>query len=246
MRTIYKTNESWVKARGIKEGLFQRILHADACLSDLDDTDAASPAKFIALHDWKSRLWNDFNYLCWFAETGWHYLFNGNNVESQRWRKYVDTFLKKEGQDNIEALAEIDQLLNPKQIKNSLFPGVEEFYSLLPAQKFYVSRNLPVVVYKYGQQLGFHDTYGKIDHKKEFTEHFVPNHPHFQHYLVRGDSEEDEEMAEVLRSFARRRIIKEVTAIYVKSKISFSSSRFEIETSRNQTGLVGLLKLHKD
>ena len=70
MRTIYKTDESWVKVRGIEEGLVNRILHADACLSDLDDTDAASPAKFIALHEWKSRLWKDFNYLSWFVETG--------------------------------------------------------------------------------------------------------------------------------------------------------------------------------
>ena len=215
MRTIYKTDESWVKVRGIEEGLFQRILHADACLSDLDDTDAASPAKFIALHNWKSRLWNDFNYLCWFAETGWHYLFNGNNAESQRWKKYVDIFLKKDGPDNNETMAEIDRLMNQEQIKSSLFPGVEELYSLLPAQKFYISRNLPMIVQKYGQELKFKDSYGEVGQKGKFVERFVQEHPIFQNYIVRGNSDEDKEMVDVLQSSIHRRKIKSVGSIFV-------------------------------
>lgn len=245
MKTIYKTKESRVKIWGVPEALFQRVLHADVCLSDLDDTDAASPAKFIALHDWKSRVWNGWDYFCWFAETGWHYLFNGNNVESKRWKKYVATFLKKDGLENAAAIATIDRLLNPEQIKSSLFPGVPELYSLLSAEKFYVSRNITSIVQKYGQQLGFRDAYGEVEQKGNFVERFVQEHPFFQRYLVRGDSAEDQEMAEVLRSCVQRRVIKEVTGIYVKSWFWPQHHGFEIETSRNQTGLAELLKLHK-
>ncbi len=245
MRTIYKTNQSLVRIRGVEEELFPRVLHAEVCLSDLDDTDAASPAKLIALQDWKSRLWNDFNYFSWFMETGWHYLFNGNNVESERWRKYVDTFLKNDSRENAEAIATIDRLLNPEQVQSSLFPGVEEFYSLLSAEKYYVSRNLPAIVQKYGQHLGFLDNYGEIYDKRKFTENFIRNHPRFQRYLMRGDSEGDREMLEVLYSYARRRVIKEATGIYVTQKKWGRNHGFEIETSRNQTGLVELLKSHQ-
>ena len=243
MRTIYEANESWVKVRGIEEGLFQRVLHADVCLSDLDDTDAASPAKFIALHDLKSRLWNNFDYLCWFAETGWHYLFNGNNVESQGWKKYVNTFLKDERVWKPEALAHIDQLIDAQHITASIFPGVPEFYSLLKAQKYYVSRNLALIVEKYGQKLEFKNSYGEVEKKGNFVEHFVEEHPSFQYYVVRGNSDEDKEMLDVLQSSIRRRKIKSVCGIFVAG--NGKNPGFEIETSLDQTGLVELLKSHQ-
>ena len=243
MRTIYKTNESWVKVRGIEEGLFQKVIHADACLSDLDDTDAASPAKFIALHDLRSRLWKDFNYLSWFAETGWHYLFNGNNVESQRWKKYVDTFLKDQGGWKPDALEQIDQLFDAQHITASIFPGVAEFYSLLKAEKYYVSRNLALIVEKYGQKLEFKIGYGEVEQKGNLVENFVQEHPSFQHYIVRGNSDEDKEMLDVLQSSLRSRKIKSVVGIFVAGNAN--NRGFEIETSRNQTGLVEVLKSHQ-
>jgi len=242
MRTIYKTRESQVAIRGVEEELFQRVLHADACLSDLDDTDAASPAKSIALHNWRSRLWNDFGYLCWFVETGWHYLFNGNNAESERWRKYVDLFIKNKG-GNTEALAQIDRLIDTSHITASLFPGVAEFYDLLPAKKYYVSRNIPLIVQKYGQHLGFRDTFGEVYDKAQFVEGFVREHVNFQHYAVRGDSKEDKEVLDILQSCVRSLRIKSVVGIFVAG--NRTNPGFEIETSRNQTGLVELLKSHQ-
>jgi len=244
MRTIYDTKGSKVKIQGAEAELFHRVLHAEACLSDLDDTDAASPAKFIALHDWKSQFWKDWGYFCWFTQTGWHYLFNGNNVESERWKKYVDTFLKNEEGWKPDILAQIDQLIDAHHIAASLFPGVPEFYSLLKAEKYYVSRNIPTIVQNYGQRLRFRDTYGDVYNKSEFTERFVGNHPSFQHYLVRGDSKQDKEMTEVLQSCVRRRKIKSVVSIFVAG--NRHNPGFEIETSRNQAGLVELLKSHQE
>lgn len=162
-------------------------------------------------------------------------------MESERWKKYVDTFLKSEGQDKGETITEIDRLLNPEQIQNSLFPGVGELYSLLSAEKYYVSRNLPMIVQKYGQHLGFRDTYGEVEQKGNFVEQFVRKHPALQHYLVRGNSDEDKAMVDVLQSSIRRRKIKSVGSIFVAG--NGKNPGFEIETSRNQTGLVELLKL---
>ncbi len=240
----HTTTEGWVRINGIEEGIVQRVLHADACLSDLDDTDAASPARMIALQNWKSRLWEDFDYFSWFLRTGWHYLFNGNAAASGRWKEYVKIFLRKKDHDHTLPLADSEQLLSDEQRQSSIFPGVEEFYSLLPAEKYYVSRNLPLVAQKYGQHLGFRDSFGEIEPKGRFAEHFVQNHPRYQHYLVRGNSEDDLEMKEVLESCVRRQKIKSVCGIYVAKSRWQGNRKFEIETSQDQRTLVEVLKTY--
>lgn len=242
MRTIYKTRESQVAIRGVEEELFQKVLHADACLSDLDDTDAASPARFVALQNWKSRIVHDHDYRRWIIRTGRQYLFDRDS-ESQSWKEYVNLFLRDDNGWNMSACAQIDQLISSDHIMTSVFPGVSEFYNLLPAQKYYVSRNIPLIVQKYGQQLGFRDTFGEVYDKAQFVERFVHEHTPFQHYVVRGNSEEDKEMFDILQSCVRSLKIKSVVGIFVAG--NRNNPGFEIETSENQTGLTELLRLHQ-
>ncbi len=244
MRYIQQSPDRWVGFSGLEHELCNKVLHADACLSDLDDTDARSPAKQIAQQNWKSRFLSDKAYRRWFLRTGWHYLLNGKSSESARWKEYVDTFLREGSGWNKDALSKVAELLDAGGVERSLFPGVPEFYTLLSADKFYISRNISFVTETYGQRLGFRRTFSEVYQKWEFTEGFVHNHPQYQRYLVRGDSDEDREMQDVLRSKARARKIDYVIGICVTQNRG-KNHGFEIETSRNQQELVGCLGRYK-
>ncbi len=240
MMATYRAGKSAVKIKGIESRILEKVLQAQVCLSDLDDTDAASPARFVALQNWKSRMVHDSAYRNWFIRTGRQYLFN-KDYESRSWKEYVDIFLRSGERWNEHEYTQIDQLISSEQIVASVFPGVPEFYDILSAQKYYVSRNIPLIVQKYGQQLGFCDTFGEVYDKAHFVENFVREHSSVEHYLVRGDSEEDKEMLKTLQSCVRSLKIKSVVGIFVGDNAQ-ASNGFEICTSRNQTKLAELLR----
>ncbi len=259
MRYIQQSPGRWVGFSGLEHELCNKVLHADACLADLDDTDALSPAKRIALHDWPQRFLSDKAYRRWFLHTGWHYLLDGKSSESGRWKAYVETILKEsqggaQAQENPaqekepvwrkSSLEEIGMQLDAQFIVRSVFPGVTDLYFLLPADKFYVSRNIPVVTEIYAQCFGIQEAYSEVYNKWQFVENFVQRHPQYQRYIVRGDSEEDKEMEDVLRSRARARKIEYVVGIAVARRKG-ENLGFEIETSRDQSGLVECLNIYK-
>ncbi len=254
MRYIQQSRERWVGFSGLEYELCGKVLHADACLSDLDDTDALSPAKRIALHDWPQRFLSDKAYRRWFLRTGWHYLLDGKKSESGMWKAYVDTILKEQQSGAPEqekelvwrksSLEEIKVQLDAQFIVRSIFPGVTDLYFLLPADKFYVSRNIPLVTETYAKCLGIQESHSEVYNKWQFVEDFVQRHPQYQRYIVRGDSEEDKEMEDVLRSRARARKIEYIVGIAVAQRKG-ENLGFEIETSRDQNGLVECLNIYK-
>lgn len=259
MRYIQQSRERWVGFSGLEYELCNKVLHADACLSDLDDTDALSPAKQIAQHHWFPRFLSDKAYRRWFLRTGWHYLLDGKKSESGRWREYVETILKEsqsgaQAQENPaqekepvwrkSSLEEIRVQLDAQFIVRSVFPGVTDLYFLLPADKFYVSRNIPVVTEIYAQCFGIQEAYSEVYNKWRFVEDFAREHPQYRRYVVRGDSDEDKEMEDVLRSRARARKIEYVVGIAVAQRIGRNLG-FEMESSRDQRGLVECLNIYK-
>lgn len=217
--------------------LEEQIKQAEVCLSDLDETDCASPAKAIALNQWHQRFWTDKTYRGWLLGAVNRTIKEGKRGDSASWKQYVETFL-----NTPEARAAVQARMTPDFILNSFYPQVQELYGIIPAHKVYVSRNIKEVVEPivslFGFAGGFHDIYDK----KHFAAWFVGQHPQFQRYLVRGDSEEDQQMLDGLRSCQRNLKIQSVLGIYCAEKPLQEKHTFEVETSRDHSALVNILK----
>ena len=234
-------NGKWVAAQNdlTSAEIKTKILAADVCISDLDDTDTDSPAKEIA----KRAIGIEFDplgYLTWGIGTTVSLIKNGKNGETERWRQYVHTFLKFPG-----SRAQVSALFNPEKVRNSLYPGVEEFYASIPAARFYLTRNIKEVADVYGNVLGFTGVISEAFYKEKAIQEFLINHSQFQRYVVRGDSDEDQMVLDVLRFQQRERKIESVTGIYHADSPSSRhlNSVFEINVGKDQRGLVGLLRL---
>ena len=158
-----KTPAPWLAhRRGTDiQTLCTRILTADVCLSDLDDTDADSPGKRIALHGIGSGF-DPIGYAKWCVETAVKSARHGKNAESEQWKKYVEQFLRYPG-----SKAAVEALFTPELVVASLYPGVQELYALLPAQKFYITRNIAEVANAYGTVLKFQGTLIEIDKRSK-------------------------------------------------------------------------------
>src|SRR3989338_6964777 len=176
----------WVLAKEhlTVESLPRRLRAADVCLSDLDDTDCNSPAKLLTSHAIGTHYWSP-RWLDW-AVRNFVVQRNGNGVESARWDAYVQRFLS-----TAERRQEAKRFFTKEQVRATLFPGVAAFYQHLPAVKVYVTRNIEEVVESYARELGFTEWHGEEQCKRVPVERYLKEHPEQQHYLVKGDSEED-------------------------------------------------------
>jgi len=166
-------NGKWVAAQDdlTSAEIKTRILAADVCISDLDDTDADSPAKEIA----KRAIGIEFDplgYLTWGIGTAVSLVKNGKKGESERWKKYIHNFLNFPG-----ARVQVSELFNPEKVRHSLYPGVEEFYASIPAAKFYLTRNIKEVADVYGNVLGFTGVISEAFDKEKAIRDFLTEHP---------------------------------------------------------------------
>jgi len=230
---------SWVHPSSDILKLKQAILQADVCLSDLDGTDAESPAKYLAklAVGIRGRYVNP-RYVKWVVGSVGALTIKGRGAESERWKLYVDNFLRNE-----KTLGLVGEIITPDFIDNSLFPGVESLYKLIVGDKFYFTRNIETVAKAYAQALGFNGTFSEVFDKPTTAERFVAANPQYKTYLIRGDSEEDQEMLLALRRQVKIRSspVELVTGIYVCKRGEDINLLFDINTSRNQNGLVNLL-----
>lgn len=228
----------WVASSLPEEELRDKIVRADVCISDLDETDAHSPAKKLVLENFWRRFFSDEKYCRW-ASRGILAKIRGKNrgededAASELWKNYVGLFLPKEIRKNIA-----EEKFPPEKVKEMVYPGVAKFYSLLEAKKYYASRNLAEIVQQFGEPLGFDYCFGEQYDKWRFMENFVFNHPHFRKYIVKGDSEEDMEMKKLLDSCVRSRKIDYCIGIFRADQPSKEFHGFEVETGRNLEGLV--------
>lgn len=220
-----------------RSDLETQVKRAEVCLSDLDETDCHSPAKAIVLYQWHQRLIADKKYRAWLRGAIIRRMRGGREADSPSWKEYVDLFLKLP-----EARAQVQAHMNAEFVATSLYPGVADFYDSMSADKFYVTRNIPEVAVLYAERFRFRGYFGEIYNKAEFARQFVEIHPQFQHYIVRGDSKEDQQMLDELRSCQRSLKIKSLLGIYCAKSPLHDHHSFDVETSRDHTALVNLLK----
>ena len=229
----------WVASRDglTRYNIEQLVKQADICISDLDETDCHSPSKYVAFDHWPQRMLKEKSYRIWLLDAVQQRLRSGRNAESASWKKYVETFLQRP-----EERAEILTMITPDVVLNSFYPGVTQFYSYISAPKCYVTKTIREIAALYAEMFGFWAIFPEITDKQTFMEAFVQRYPQFQQYLVRGDSSDDQNMVDVLRSCQRQQKIKSVLSIYVAPAPLQKHHNFDVETSRDHSGLVELLK----
>ncbi len=230
----------WVLAREplTVKTLPQQLRAADVCISDLDDTDCNSPARMLArraigTHHWSPAYWD------WGIQALTARKKKGQNSESKSWNLYVERFLSTAG-----AKLKVTEFFTPERIQSTLFPGVDAFYQRLSAKKVYVSRNIAEVVQCYAEELGFAEWHGEELLKRQAVEKYVTAHPEQQHYIVKGDSEEDFEMLDFLRHRQREKKVASVLGIYCAKNFFKEKHDFDVEIGRDYRGLVELLNAH--
>ncbi|PIZ51961.1 hypothetical protein COY27_01880 [Candidatus Woesearchaeota archaeon CG_4_10_14_0_2_um_filter_33_13] len=221
-----------------REEVKRRILQTDVCLTDFDDTDAFSPAKVIAYTAFGTHHLNG-KYLQWAFATAVDLLRRDSTVEERRWGEYKEAFLAT--RDTREEL--YHYFSNFLRAQKLVYPGVEEFYSSLPnSKKFYVTRNLPEIVIPFAALLGFDGFFAECYDKPALVDKFVADNPHFQDFLVKGDSGKELELADRLRFYRRSGTINSVTTIGVADSPLQISPGFDVVIGKDYHGLVSLLR----
>ena len=215
----------------------KQILNSDVCISDLDDTDTVSSAKKIAWDSLKSSKIFNSKFWSWCLTTGWGFLKNGKSIESEAWRKYVKLFLRdpKQIQRAIKLIS--------RRIERLLYPGVQELYSLLPERmyKLYLTRNILPIGRLFAKFLNFDQVIAEVFDKAEVTAQFVEANPQFKGYFVKGDSQEDEAILEVLEFYKRKGKIENVVSCYITNSHKINP-KFDFSIGGNYLHLVEILK----
>lgn len=215
----------------IKQEIKERLSSCEAWFADLDDHDAKSPGKRLALNAIGTSHLNP-KYLLWCIETGFAWLVH-NDAESRQWKKYATNFLRSE-----KALEDVTKSLTDERIAASLYNGVREFYQLLPAMKIYVTRNILQVAKAYAQYLGFHTIMPEAEEKGIIAERFIQEHPNITRYGCGGNSKEDESMSDILHFYQNQGKIKAITLHTGKKP----NEAFDISIGKDRSGLVKILK----
>lgn len=215
--------------------LVKRILATDICVSDLDDTDAESPAKIVA-KDFRHYGINPA-YWYWLVKAGINHSLDGKRSESDSWKEFAKRFLR-----NKDELERVKNIFTPEKVRSTLYPGVEEFYDLLPREaiKAYVTRNIQEIALAYADILGITAIWPKQYDKFETIKQIFEKSRTKKRWLVKGDSEEDLEMLSFLKFQKVHGKIDDVIGIYVTDEKL--NPKFDVNLFRDYTGLVRLMK----
>ena len=242
MGTLFQTVQgSWVSSQLSQEEIRREISKAQVVLTDLDDTDAVSPAKILAREHVQRGAKHHARYLSWVVRSSWKKYHQGKSSETEIWKEYVDTFLKSKSQ-RIRAGEYFDE----RNVQQLLFPGVQDFYRALPpTYKSYITRNISEVARAFSSVVGIDSIVAETPNKGIATEQFIQSNPWFQNYIIKGDSEEDEEMMRVAEHYKKKGSIKTVTSILVCENKNTPLEKATIHIGRDYRGLVELMTSKK-
>ncbi|GEM_PF-5542780 len=222
-----------------QSGLVKRILTADTILSDLDgtDTSAAKQVFFDFIKDPKYFL--NPKFLAWLACAGCNYLIYNQSAESKIASEFISKFLRHD-----QNLSRITAKYNQEFAKSTLYCGIEEFYGLLfkDSLKIYVSRNIKDVLHAYLLATKSNDAMAEQFDKKKSVEKIIKKYPNQKKFVVRGDTAEDQEMADYLKYLKLKETIDDVVFINIAKNPRHYNSCADVNTSRNHKALNYWLK----
>jgi len=245
-----------------------KLLSADVVVSDLDYTDAQySPAEDIAFKriGVNSTTQGYLKYFWWSIWTGLNLIsaFSSpevdkmlEKVKEQTFSDYSRIFLRKpsaEAEEKSDAALksavnqEISTLLTPSYLSRSLFPGVKEFYHLLPAKKMYLSRNIHPVVKAYAGHLGFDGFEFEVKDKELALETLLQNNRSRRRMIIRSDGPAENEMISAARFYQRQKLSYLDDLLVIKRSLSLNDdfSHCDVLVGSNDYGLVDIMAEQK-
>ncbi len=204
------------------------INDAEFVISDLDDTDAPSPALRVVSQDFFSgRRMFDINFYQWCLK---HALSFKDKDRTIAWRDYAKRFLSTfQDDERLISMFNIDFVLS------SLYKGVADFYSTRKTCSIYLTRNITSIAKAYAGANHYLMPVCTRD-KVRGVQRILDEH-YFKTVIVKGDSETDEEVIKYLRSLG-----KEVFAIQVAKNKSKARNVFDLVIPRDYRGLNSLLE----
>lgn len=229
-----------IKSELKREDLVERLLSSDIMVSDLDGTDAPSPAKEIAYTSLKRpKYLSDPRFWLWCISTEYKLIKNGKNAESETWATFVEKFLR-----NPKELEKLKQKYTPEFVASKFYQGVIDFYRLMSPNmiKIYLTRNIKEVAEAYKQSASFDEVMAEQFDKENSIKRISHRYPERRRFVVKGDSPEDEQMLKVLIHGKQRGKFNQVTSIYVADSANHLNPNFDINIGRNYKGLVELLQ----
>lgn len=227
---------------GIKDNLEekivrQQILDCDVCLSELDDTDAESYAKKIALN---GLLWRVFNpkYAKWLFNTALKSIQKDAKI-AEFWKEYIRLFIYQPERDKIR-----NELTNAKA-HNMLYPGIDSLYKILNQKRIrsiYLTKNIIEIAEVFGGILGIDEIYSEVFNKQAVIAKFVEENQQFRKYFIKGSSSEDQQVLEVLEFYRSYGKIDSIISCYNAQNKKSVNEKFDLNVGNNYLPLVRLLK----
>jgi len=241
---VEPTNDSdngWVLAKRDydSQSIAELIRSSEVVVSDLDDTIAPSPIKELIRSRSKERKYRS-SPKCWAfalpARLIWR--LTGKKSESILGKIFTELFLR----DNAE-LQRISQEYTSDHAKSTLYPGVSDFYKILPPEmrRILVTRTIEQIAEPYGQAIGFDDVLVEQYNKRETSEKIL-NWDHPRRFIVIGDSPLEQKMYAFLKDKERRGEIESVLGIYVADSPENINPKFDINIPQNYSGLVKIMQ----
>ncbi|HDD45994.1 MAG TPA: hypothetical protein ENG42_00825 [Candidatus Aenigmarchaeota archaeon] len=243
MRDVIKHDGAWVIAGDEldEEDIRRLMLNCDVCISDLDDTDANSPAKYLACN----KLFHDEPlsscFIKWCIHTGFELMKKGKRCELDRWKEYVRLFLNTEKERE-----KARRLFTPEIVNKLIYPGVKDFYRLIKGRKIYVTGNIGEIAEVFAKYTGVDEIKPEVYDKARVMEELLRD-AGFKRITFKGDSNADEEALDVLRFYEKRGEVEYVIACDVACSIKqgedhIMNKGYDIAIGRDYRGLVRVLK----
>lgn len=233
MRQIYNLE---ITSKLQENELAEKIVRSDVCLSDLDDTDAESPAKVMVFSRMRRLSSIDPIFISWGIKSLYDLFTGGKKSEDKCWREYIkvlDGDSRKEADEMFSQEAVIDLLV---------YPGVRDLYGLMEnAKKVYVTRNIIEIAGRFAKNLGLDGVIAETFDKEKSTAEFIENNPELKRYFIKGDSKEDEGMIDVAMHYKKKGYIDEVVSCYRADSLRNENQLFDVNVIKDYTGLVNLI-----
>lgn len=232
---------SWVMVpRGADKGcLMRRFLDCDMLISDLDGTDAPMNFLHLFLEDLVFMRLMDYE----FISSSIRIAYEGISSRRIGWQakighNYVDRYL-----DTKEGRVRAARRFTQSYISASVYPHVEEFYSLLPnsMQKICLSENIEPIVKPFSRYLGFEKALCCRD-KQGALEQLILENPQLRRIAIKADYCTDEPMLDVLDHYRKIGVLEDYIGIYVAGTPRGCNARFEMNISRDHAAMNRLMR----
>ena len=239
-----------------------RLMGSDLCISDLDRQmiwyNVAEQIAFKKIG--VDSLVDEIKYIIWGLEglSDLHRAIRQKSspekikkVKENNWLKYHQEFLRDpynslDGMSEslkISVVEKIDDMLTPKEVRKSIFPGLEELHKTLPAKNVLISRNVEPVLQAYQKELGFSyvaDSFDKVSALKDILD----KNQEYRRIIIRGDDIAEVKMVKYAQKLKQEGRLDDVIPILRTSHDNLFGndlSDFTFRVGSNDYGLLYLL-----